>query len=1159
MTTSADIRSDLVDTLRRDLIGPLPSDTALANEILPSRPSRWYLTGWLVPTGAPADQRRGTSGDEGDLGTGQSGGGNGLDDDGGDPAAPPSAFLPASIGLSVFVPEDCDTVIAEASWGDYRPETIEGRGGPESEDPASEPLPEIPGEGEPPAESSSTPSGTLRRLIWRRTPGFTRLALPLQDGTTDHPLVGTDGMALVLLVRRAEVGPPTARQRVKAISVFLVNNRHAKPERHRADAAFAFQAMVRLTLKDSAFVPRPDPKGLDSQDWDARVGDLHYADVAEIAVGHNVAGNWTFDDDRLCRDACTVWMPHAMVPRVEPNRHIPGTFGMETLGSLTNAAAAQAALLPLPLAYRNWIAQARGLLGHLLPQRRLVADELLNRAELAARRIEDGIDAIATDPMVFDAFCFANRALAASGRRRRAQDLRRQGAAFDPTAGNEPGWYPFQLAFLLLNLRGLAEPTHAEREWVELLFFPTGGGKTEAYLGLAAFTIALRRLRNPGLGGAGLTVLMRYTLRLLTLDQLARAATVVCALELEREATPAKWGDWPIEIALWVGSAATPNRMGAKGVADPKRRSARIRTIDFKSNRADRPPVPLGFCPWCGSDFTTGSVDLKPDWDNPQRLDLLCTDPTRLCEFHTSNRRPLPIHAVDEPIYRRLPAFMIATVDKFAAMPWSAEVAGFFGGADRHDTTGFYGAAEPSRGQPMPSALPPPDLIIQDELHLISGPLGSMVGLYETAVDALAGRQIGEQRVRPKIVASTATVRAAAPHVRALFDRHVVQLFPPPGPQRTDSFFARSRSVDDPSGRVYLGIAAPGGSPKVMFLRAAVTLLSAAQHGFNASGATADPYMSLLCYFNALRELGGARRIVEGEVGPRLEKYNQHRRVGETDAASGLAARQIAFEVTELTSRVSTSDVSKAKDRLGVAFPAAQKVDVALATNMISVGLDITRLGLMLVSGQPKTVSEYIQATSRVGRDDLRPGLVVTLLNMNKPRDRSHYERFRAWHEAFYRGVEATSVTPFSPRALDRALAAVTVAMVRLGLPLMTPARSAAGLAGQRPGADQYAQMAGQRAGRHRPRQDPALETHVRNSAVALLDDWQRIAARVAQAGGSLRYDPRSGRQLLREMLDPVLNSLPVDERRFRAARSLRDVEPAVLVRLITPTGQDLT
>ncbi len=258
-----------------------------------------------------------------------------------------------------------------------------------------------------------------------------------------------------------------------------------------------------------------------------------------------------------------------------------------------------------------------------------------------------------------------------------------------------------------------------------------------------------------------------------------------------------------------------------------------------------------------------------------------------------------------------------------------------------------------------------------------------------------------------------------------------------------------------------------------------------------------------------------------------------------------------------MTSRVPTAEVAETKERLGLSAGNPNHIDVALATNMISVGLDISRLGLMLVSGQPKTVSEYIQATSRVGRVDARPGLVVTLLNMNKPRDRSHYERFRAWHEAFYRGVEATSVTPFSPRALDRALAAVTVAMARLGVPLLTPSGGAARIAQLRSLADGFAQVAGRRAGRHRAGHDSVLESWVRNSATALLDDWQRIASRVANAGGSLTYDARSGRPLLREMLDPEIPKLPAEERRFRAARSLRDVEPPVLVRVVTPTGEN--
>ena len=228
--------------------------------------------------------------------------------------------------------------------------------------------------------------------------------------------------------------------------------------------------------------------------------------------------------------------------------------------------------------------------------------------------------------------------------------------------------------------------------------------------------------------------------------------------------------------------------------------------------------------------------------------------------------------------------------------------------------------------------------------------------------------------------------------------------------------------------RIYVGIAAQGRGPKVIFLKSATTVMAAAQAAWDAAATDpnpADPYMTTVAYFNALRELGSARRIVEDEIGSRLLTYSRRRREGE--AAGLFADRRISFEPVELTSRVGTANVAEAKRRLALGFDREERADVALATNMISVGLDITRLGLMLVSGQPKTTAEYIQATSRVGRDHDRPGLVMSLLNVHKPRDRSHYERFTAYHETFYRGVEATSVTPFSSRALDRGLAAVTV------------------------------------------------------------------------------------------------------------------------------------
>ena len=1154
---SAAIRTHLVDTLRRDLIGPRAGvDIDLESEILPARPSRWYLTGYLKPKRQPEDSSSSSAATEGELGAIQGGSDSG-DDGAGDLAATSRSFLPSSIGISTLLPAGTDMIEAHATWGDYRAqemaETVAASLAAASDagaDPAS-PV-------ETPPHNGAETQGVLSRQRWQRTPGSAVVSVPLNPdgGLVEIPLPDTGGLHLAVLCRLVTLTINEVEQNLLAVQVFLVNDRDPGAIKELEDQAYIFQASLELRTK-IRFVPRPDLRSADAQDWDQQVNDLHFAEIGELAVGHNVAAEW--DDATPCQRVCTAWMPQAMVPRVEPHKSIAGERKMEILGALSDFATARAALDPLVADYRAWIISQQPRLASLTPRRQIVAQSLLDNALLAANRIEEGIAMLAT-PDVLDAFKLANRAVALAGRRREAQERRRDGKAFDPGNSRTPEWYPFQLAFILLGLKGLADPGHADRDCVDLLFFPTGGGKTEAYLGLAAFTIALRRRRNPGLQGAGLAVLMRYTLRLLTLDQLSRAAAVVCAMELERQADPVRWGTWPIEIGLWVGQAATPNRLGAKGILDPKRRTTRMKVLDFRNGRKDQQPIPLKACPWCGSAFTGNSFSLSPTFDQPRRLDIQCVDTTRSCDFHSSRSNPLPIQAVDEPIYRRLPAFMIATVDKFAGMPWTGEIGGFFGGADRYDQDGFYGAANPGRGTPLASPLKPPDLVIQDELHLISGPLGTMAGLYEAALDRLCLRH----GVRPKIVASTATVRQAKRQIQALFDRDRVAVFPPPGPDRTDSFFARSRAKDDPSGRIYVGIAAPGGSPKVNFLRSAVTLMSAAQHQWQQFGASpnpADPYMTLLCYFNALRELGSARNMVEGEIQSRLTKYGSHLRVGEADA--GLANRQIDFDCPELTSRVSTDKVSETKERLALPHDKKHRVDAALATNMISVGLDITRLGLMLVSGQPKTVSEYIQATSRIGRSDERPGLVVVLLNTNKPRDRSHYERFRAWHDAFYRGVEAVSVTPFSARALDRGLAPVVVALARLGEYAMTGDAMAGTLRTSRTAADVLVSSVSARAGRSdhglTATEAATLAAGVGTRTRGLLDSWQAIATRVEAASASLVY-AGLGVKLLQEATPGADDGLRADQRQFRAPRSLRDVEATVLVKILSPTdGKELT
>ena len=453
---------------------------------------------------------------------------------------------------------------------------------------------------------------------------------------------------------------------------------------------------------------------------------------------------------------------------------------------------------------------------------------------------------------------------------------------------------------------------------------------------------------------------------------------------------------------------------------------------------------------------------------------------------------------------------------------------------------------------------------------MISGPLGTIAGLYETAIDGLSEYEVDGVTVKPKIIASTATVRRADSQIQALFNRRQVDIFPPPGPNRRDSFFARTHKAEESSPRLYLGVAAQGKSPKVVMLRVYLALMGGAQKLFKENGGKkneenpVDPYMTVLGYFNSLRELGGARRLIEDEILTQLAGRGARKRIGETEGL--FVDRKIAFEPVELTSRVSTDKVSLAKQRLSLPFHKKERVDVAIATNMISVGLDITRLGLMVVFGQPKTSSEYIQSTSRVGRDHQKPGLVVTLLNIHRPRDRSHYERFEAYHDSFYRNVEATSVTPFSPRALDRGLAGTLVALARQGHEPMTPAKGATEILNEQERLQYAVDAIVERARNHNldlePDEVERIANQVKLRAKDLLDEWNALAKEMHDVGGSLQYQREAGNAaaLLHEFLHPDLKNLPSNHPRmkFRANRSMRDVEPSVNLWLKTIDGIEL-
>jgi hypothetical protein len=1118
--TSEEARARLVEALRLDLVGPWAGHPLAEEKLFGwTYPSNWYLTGFLIPVATPpekaADQDQ-----EDDADTAEPGGLPGESTEDRKPAK--KAYFPSSLGLSFLVGAEAKSLSVTVQWGDYEQGSVEAEGG-------------------------------KPQAVWQRRPGQATVAVPLSGalGIKKYPVPDSRGLVLHAVERRVSTEDLTDRlpPGTRSVSVFLVNQRDPDPE--TPDGAYAFQAALAVHC-EVPFVPRPDLRGSFPDDWDEQVGDLHYADAPELATGHGVSADWILGEDG-CRELRTTWLPSAEVEKTQTVAMKGVELSMEALGALPDGVAVEAALRPLIARYRAWIAASQANLDGFPAKRRETAEALLGAAETAANRIERGVALLGSDAAALEAFKVANRAVAKALRQRLKPE-------------EPPAWRAFQLAFILLNLPGLADQKNAERQIVDLLFFPTGGGKTEAYLGLAAFAMVHRRLRNPGaegLAGAGVSVMMRYTLRLLTLDQLSRAAGLVCALELERERDVARYGKWPFEIGLWVGKAATPNVMGKKG--DGRSDTARTKVRQFKEDPRSRPsPIPLETCPWCGTKFIPASFTLLPNDDKPRELRIVCAD--FQCDF--SGRRPLPILAVDEPIYRRLPAFLIATVDKFASLPWVAQSGALLGGAGRYDPAGFYGAAEPGQGRPLPAPLPPPDLVIQDELHLISGPLGTMAGLYETAIEALSVRTLDGHEVKPKIVASTATVRRAQDQIQALFARPTTQVFPPPGTSRRDSFFAETVPATKKAARLYLGVASQGRNPKVLMRRVWLALMGAAQRAYMDGGGyrnlknPADPYMTVLGYFNALRELGGARRILEEEVQSTVKDYGARKRVGE---ARGLFLDRPKFsEVMELTSRVPTDKVAEARRRLERTFAEdpQDRVDCAIATNMISVGLDVQRLGLMVVLGQPKTHAEYIQATSRVGRDDQRPGLVVTLLNVHKPRDRSHYERFRHYHETFYRSVEAGSVTPFSARALDRGFTGAMVALARHLVPELTPPDGPEQIAAVRPELEQRLVEIFRARVNEQPLDEEERRERllgVQRRVVDLLDAWRTVYEGYRTAGVPMQYQQYEldgPKPLLRGMLDRDFES--EQHRKFRANRSLRDVEPEVNLFLKDLSGDDV-
>jgi hypothetical protein len=996
------IREGIVSRLRLDLLGPEAENEVLRQDKETregDNPLTRYLVGVLYPSDSLVDPEEddfandGTSDDEGDS----------------PEATVPITGIPkpSSIGMSFAVSSDTAGLQMEFRFGLYV---------------SSEVQPERLGEGE-----KKKPV-----ILWTRTQVAERVDVSPVQGSGSR--VSLPGNARGEWLIREDDG-------AWVVSVFLRNTNSAN---HGPDdpeqCLFQPEIIVRGSMEAAVILNRTHRFNQAVYDPDMESYRLLYRDKPEFAVGHGCATAWDNSDcppDRA-RMVCTELLPSYLVTATEAKGGV-GLAGldMESLATARSGADVFGALNPLLDQYAAWIADRRAEAPSLPVVLRPKASEHLDDCEEALARIRAGLQLVASDTLTLEAFQFANRAMMLQRRKsvEAANYQKGKGRVFD---GPPPAWRPFQIAFILLNLQGLVKPESVDREIVDLLWFPTGGGKTEAYLGLAAFTMALRRLRHTdqprtdASGDSGVTVLMRYTLRLLTIQQFQRAATLVCACEALRRENHRRLGRESFSIGLWVGGGATPNHIDQTPDPQYGREPGALQSLanfDPNNEPTEGNPVQLRSCPWCGEALTHLNYRVIKEI---LHLQIRC--PNERCEFHGSAAdlmSGIPAYLVDEDIYLRCPSLLIGTMDKVARLPWDGRTKSLFGRIDRHCERHGYlaegvdyngcGTRHNQKGDLPATELPtkvlpfvPPELIIQDELHLVTGPLGSLMGLYESAIDLLAT----DRGCRPKIVASTATIRRFQDQIRGLFDRDARQ-FPPPGLIAGDSFFA----AEDKSkpGRLYVGVCAPGRSMKT----AAVRILGSMMHSAEVERQTqrpedVDPYWTVVNYFNSLRELGGAIRLIDDDVDHRLKYLAQL-----TSRTPRRPERHV-----ELTSRIPAKEISNRLKQMEQTLASGNALDVLLATNMISVGVDIQRFGLMLVSGQPKTSAEYIQASSRVGRQP--PGLIFVLYNWSRPRDLSHYERFRTYHSMMYRHVEASSVTPYSSRARDKALHAVFVGLVRL-------------------------------------------------------------------------------------------------------------------------------
>ena len=995
------------------------------------------------------------------------------------------------------------------------------------------------------------------------------------------------------------------------LDIFLTNETPTEGSVHNSDCVFQPQILLTSPNNNKIFLNISRITQSIDDETNKTISFL-FRNEKNFAQGKNCSVKWNLKEKEDKTDRIqTTYIPYYTIPEIKPTEPTDETkksINMKKLSEVTNFKNYKNILEPIVNEYETWIKNLQNKLNSweqnpnhnaetkFITNKENIPEQNVKNCKDTLLRIQNGLNKISTDPLIGEAFRFTNEVMYqnilhfkwAKSNKTKIENGQKVTEDGPNVEENNPEWRLFQIAFLLLNIESITDKNSKDRDIVDLLWFPTGGGKTEAYYGVIVFTLAYRRLkgkdaktREEELDRYGVSVIMRYTYRLLTMQQFHRAATLLCACEyvrLKNENNIEKFGNEPFLVGLWVGVTMTPNSFDIAKKMIKQKRSNPSQPIREEN------PMQLLNCPWCGRKLDAYSYEFEKAYESsnklrPKRIQIRCNEKCFFGKPHDPDR-VLPVIFVDEDIQNLRPSLIISTVDKFAQFSWISKYSTLFGNVSKFCRKHGYNPGNASEnnsknknfcthkkthkfndGTEKPilfeinRKLNPPELIIQDELHLIVGPLGTLTGLYETAIDIL----FTNNGIRPKVITSTATTKKSTEQIKNLFNLESTKIFPPQGFEFGDSYFANPLPISEENpGKLHIGICSTTTSSYNVGIRIAafmtriIRYIRENKNAFYFNGEIIkftdddlDPYYTIINYYNTIKNLGAAIRMYEDTMPHYMDvMINSEKRFQNENNAK--KTRSNVLQKEELTGRISATEIPKILKAIETKLGNNDVLDALLCTNTLSVGVDIDRLNVLIVNGQPKNTSEYIQASGRIGRNN--PGIVLTNYTYANPRDLSYFENFIHFHTAYHKLIESSTLTPYSRRARDRGLSGVFLALVRLRDKILSDEPSKFDM--ENPRIVKLVENTKTEILKRVNEIDPMEVEQTKKDLEQIIEKWENLAKKSEENNYNLIYK-RNPHPFFKKKLDPIMYLMNTsrdlyNDDTFIVLESLRDAESEI-------------